>query len=116
MIVAMQGTEVAAGAGTVLNILAGERYERSPFKAAIGQFFATGSIAAITTELNVGGSSITPPVVISSSNRIPLIPDDLMIPGWEVLEGKLIQITAVFPGAGTLFWKVTLEEAELEVV
>lgn len=117
MFVAMQGSEVAAAAGTVPNILTGQRYERSPFPAAIGQLYACGSAAsAITVELNVGGRSVTPPALVNSQNRVPLIPDDLLIPGWEVTEGKLIQITAVFPAAATLFWKVVLEEAQLEMV
>lgn len=114
MQVAMQGAQVIGAGATIANILNGQRYDRSPFPA-VGEFYASGSVAGVTCEVNVGGVSVTPPAEANHANRMPLVPDDLLVPGWEVLEGKLIQITAVdTAGAGaTLYWKVVLDEAEL---
>jgi len=116
--VAMQGATVIGAGATVANILTGQRYERVPFQGAMGTFYASASVAGVTCELNVGGRSITPPAEANAQNRIPIVPDDHLIDGWEALEGKLIQITAVdTAGAGaTLFWKVELEEAQVEMV
>lgn len=118
MYVAMQGSETIGAGATVANILDGERYANSPFPAAIGEFYASASVAGVTCELNVGGMSITPPAEANAENRMPLVPDDLLIPGWEVKENKLIQVTAVDTGGAgaTLYWKVVLEEAQIEYV
>lgn len=116
--VAMQGTQVIGAGATIANILAGQRYDRVPYAGAIGQFFASASVAGVTCELNVGGVSITPPAEANAENRMPLVPDDLLIGDWEALEGKLIQITAVdTAGAGAnLFWKIVLTEAQVDFV
>lgn len=61
MIVTMQGLTAVAANATVQNVLAGQRYERSPFSAGVGNLYCCGSAAGLTAELNVGGTSITPP-------------------------------------------------------
>jgi hypothetical protein len=117
MIVTMQGQTAVAANTTVANVLTGQRYERSPFAAGEGNLFCTGSAAGLTAELNIGGNSVTPPTVVNTQNRLPVVPDDVLVPGWEVLEGRLIQITVVNTtgGALTFFWRVDIEEADIEV-
>lgn len=117
-IVTMQGQNTIAANSTVSNVLQGQRYERSPYTAGVGNMYCTGSAAGLTAELNIGGVSVTPPVNVNIQNRLPVVPDDILVPGWEVLEGRLLQITVVNTtgGALTFFWRIDIEEAEMEVV
>lgn len=115
MIVTMQGQTAVAANTTNQNVLTGQRYERSPFGAAIGNLYCCGSAAGLQCELNVGGQSVTPPTVVNTQNRLPVVPDDILTQQWEVLEGRLIQVTVVNTTAGalTFFWRVDIEEANL---
>lgn len=117
-VVMMQGKQVLTANQTVQNVVQGNRYERCPFAAAVGNLYATSAaIDTVTLELNIGGQSVTPPVNVSGANRIPLVPDDIAVAGWEVTDGKLIQITAVGGAAGgTLWWRIDLEEAQIQIV
>jgi hypothetical protein len=117
MIVTMQGQNAIPANSTNPNILSGQRYERSPFTAGVGNLYCTGSAAGLTAELNIGGNSVTPPTVVNTQNRLPVVPDDILSTGWEVLEGRLLQVTVVNTtgGALTYFWRVDIEEAELEI-
>ncbi len=111
MKVTMQGSEVFAAAGSVQNVLTGERYERPPFNA-IGDLYEQGSaINLLTTELNVGGYSNTSLLEVGGQNRLPIVPDDILIGGWQVLFSQLIQLTANSNAASTLFWRIDLEQA-----
>jgi len=117
MIVTMQGQNAVAANTTNPNVLTGQRYERSPFQAGVGNLYCTGSAAGLTAELNIGGVSITPPTVVNIQNRLPVVPDDILTTNWEVLEGRLLQVTVVNTTAGalTFFWRVDIEEADLQV-
>lgn len=109
MKVLMQDAETFAAAGTLANALTGERYERPPFNA-MGDLYITGSVInTSTSELNVGGTSITPPTAMSGANRMPLVPDDVQATDWPVRRGDLIQLTLVATAAVTIFWRVDLE-------
>jgi len=115
MNVTMQGKVAVAAAATNNNVLSGQRYERCPFQAAVGTIMTTGSAAGMICELNVGGTSVTAPLEVNANNRMPIVPDDVLSTGWEVVENKLIQLTATNTTGGslTLFWRIDLEEAEL---
>ena len=115
MVCTMQGQNSIAANSSNANVLTGQRYERCPFPAAVGNLYCTGSGAGLTCELNVGGSSITPPTVVNTQARLPVVPDDILVQQWEVLEGKLLQITVVNTTAGplTFYWRVDLHEADL---
>ena len=113
MKVAMQQSISIAANSTNNNVIAQQRYERPPFNA-IGSLYATGSAAGLTAELNVAGNSITPPVTVNAQNRIPVVPDDLLLEGFEVPADSLLQLTVVNTtgGALTFFWKIELEVIE----
>jgi len=117
MIVTMQSQVSVAANTTNSNVLSGQRYERSPFQAGVGNLYCTGSAAGLTAELNVGGQSVTPPTVVNAQNRLPVVPDDILTSEWEVMEGRLIQVTVVNTtgGALTFFWRIDIEEAEVEI-
>jgi hypothetical protein len=105
----MQGNNVIALNATNPNVLAGQRYERAPTNC-YGALYITGSAIGLTAELNVGGISITPPTGVNIQNRYPVVPDDILVDGWEVVNGKLIQLTVANTtgGALTVFWRVEL--------
>jgi hypothetical protein len=115
MIVTMQSQIAVAANATNANVLTGQRYERCPFQAGVGNLFCTGSAAGLQAELNIGGTSITPPTVVNVQNRLPVVPDDILVQGWEVLEGRLLQLTVVNTTAGalTFFWRIDIQEADL---
>jgi hypothetical protein len=114
MKLSMQGYQLVGIGATVDNILTGQRYERAPM-AAIGSLYTCGSAAGLTAELNVGGISVTPPTTVNAQNRYPVVPDDVLVDEWEVLEGRLIQVTVVNTTGGALgfFWRVELAEAQM---
>lgn len=114
MKVLMQGSVSIAANSTNNNILQGQRYERSPFPA-VGTLYVNGSAAGLVGELNVGGASVSGPVTCNASNRVPVIPDDLLVTDWEAVPNALIQvsITNTTGGALTAYWKVELQEVRV---
>jgi hypothetical protein len=112
MVLTMGRVSVIAASTTVQNVCTGERYERSPFDA-IGNLYVTGSGAAATallSELNIGGVSVTPPTNVNINNRMPLVPDDILVTEFEVAKGDLIQLSVTNTTAGALnfFWRIDL--------
>lgn len=101
---------------TIQNVVSGQRYERCPFPAAIGALYATGSAAGLQCELNVGGQSVTAPISVNTNNRVPLVPDDLCLDGFEALTGNLVQlsVTNTTAGALTFRWKIELMDAQVQ--
>lgn len=114
MKVAMQGQTSVAANSTTDNVLNGQRYERCPWPA-LGALYVNGSATGLKAELNVGGVSITPPIVCNTQNRSPVVPDDILIDQWEALPNSLLQLTIVNTTAGALtaFWRVDLQEVEV---
>jgi hypothetical protein len=97
----MQNTATVAAYTTTANILTGQRYERCPVDA-IGQLYLNGSATGFTCELNVDGIAVTDMVKINAQNRLPVIPDDILVPGFEARAGALIQIKLTNTTAGSL--------------
>jgi len=100
---------------TNANVNAGRRFERAPALIR-GKLFATGSAAGLTAELNVGGRSITPPTTVNAQNRLPVVPDDILVQDWYAAPGELIQVTVVNTTGGNLTFNHRLEMEEVEVV
>lgn len=114
MKVLMQGSTSIAANSTNSNVVQGRRYERSPFPA-IGTLYINGSAAGLVGELNVGGVSVSGPLTCNVQNRVPVVPDDLLVTDWEALPNSLIQvsITNTTGGALTAYWKVELQEVKM---
>lgn len=114
MRVAMQGQTTVAANSTVQNVLTGQRYERAPFPC-VGSLYVNGSAAGLQAELNVGGVSITPPIVCNTQNRSPVVPDDILISDWEALPNSLLQlsVTNTTGGALTSFWRIDLQQVRV---
>jgi len=115
MNVTMQDSVSVAANGTNTNVISGQRYDRAPFDA-VGNLYCTGSALGLTAELNLGGVSVTPPTKVNAQNRLPVVPDDILVQGWEAPNGKLVQLTVVNTTAGalTFFWRIDLEEVEYQ--
>lgn len=113
MIVTMQGTTSVAANATNANVLTGQKYERPPFDA-YGALYMTGSATGLFAELNVNSMAVSDEIALSAQNRVPLVPDDLQIGGWEAPGTGLIQLRVrnSTGGALTAFWKVLLESAD----
>lgn len=111
--VIMQGQTVIAANSTNLNVLTGQKYERSPGDA-LGMLYINGSAAGLTAELNVAGMAVTDQIVVNTQNRLPVVPDDLAVDEWLAGEGDLIQLKVANTTAGalTVFWRVELIEAQ----
>lgn len=114
MNVVMQGQTAVAANTSNDNVLTGQRFERAPWPA-LGSLYVNGSAAGLRAELNVGGVSITPPIVCNVQNRSPVVPDDTLVGNWEVMPNSLLQltITNTTGGALTAFWRVELQEVSV---
>lgn len=112
--VAPQLSVSVAANSTTENVLSGNRYERSPFGIALGALYCAGSAAGLVAELNVGGRSITPPNTVNAQNRLPVIPDDLLVDEWVAYGGELIQIRVTNTTGGALTFNFKMELMEME--
>lgn len=102
----MQGS-VSVGANAVsANVLAGQLFEFLPNTAQV-VLSVTGSAAGLNTTLLAGGVTLINDQAISSANRFPLIPDDILtqevIPAGARL---LLTFRNTTGGALTAFWRV----------
>lgn len=113
--IAVQLAVSIAANSTTENVLAGNRFERSPFEIGKGAIYCAGSAAGLQAELNVGGRSVTPPTTVNAQNRLPVVPDDMLIDEWLVSAGELIQcrVQNTTGGALTFNFKMEIEEMEL---
>lgn len=100
-------TSVAANS-TEDNVLNGQRFERAPFDGFM-KIYSTGSAAGLREEINVGGRSISPRMIVNAQNRSPVVPDDLRIDEVPVYTGELIQISATNTTAGALTYRLRVE-------
>jgi len=105
----MQDTTSVGAYLTVANVLTGQRYERSPGDC-VGQIYVNGSAVGLKAEVNVNGVSVTEQIKVNVQNRMPVVPDDVLVPGFEAPAGSLIQLKIVNSTAGSLdaSWKVIL--------
>ncbi len=113
--IAVQLAVSVAANTTTENVLSGNRYERSPYPIGKGVIFCTGSAAGLQAELNVGGRSVTPPTTVNAQNRLPVVPDDLLVDEWVVTSGELIQLRVQNTTAGALTFNFKMEIEEYEV-
>lgn len=111
----MQGSYSVPANSVVDNVITGQRFERAPWPA-VGQLYVNGSAAGLKAELNVNGQSITPPVTCNIQNRVPVVPDDLLVDYFEVLPNGLLQlsITNTTGAALTAYWRIQLQEVNLQ--
>lgn len=109
----MQGQNSVAANTVNANVITGQRYERPQFDC-VGGIYGNGSAAGLNMELNVGGVSITPPITVNAQNRLPVVPDDSLVDGFEVVAGSQLQVTVTNTtgGALTFFWRVELVPVE----
>jgi hypothetical protein len=113
MQVVMQGTNSVAANSTINNVLTGEKYERAPANA-YGFAYNTGSATGLLASLNVGGVAVSDTVNVGAANRTPLVPDDMLVGGWEAGEGDLIQLQVenTTGGALTYQWRIILWDGQ----
>ncbi len=111
----MQSSVSVGANATNDSVLSAQRYVKPPFNA-LGTLFCTGSALGLTAELNVGGRSVTTPCAVNAQNRLPVVPDDVLVDGFEAVQEQLIQLTVVNTtgGALTFFWRIDLEVVDVQ--
>lgn len=110
MILTMQQNTSVGATTTTGATLNGQLYERPPFDA-IGTLYITASATGMFAQINVDGTAVSDEVTVGLQNRVPLVPDDMLIGGWEAPQGGLIQLRLrnSTGGALTNFWKILLQ-------
>jgi len=113
MIYTMQSSSSIGANATVSNTLSGQLYERPPYDC-YGTLFVTGSATGLFAQINVNSVAVSDEVAMNAQNRIPVVPDDMLMTGWEAPAGGLIQLKFrnSTGGALTAAWKITLEVAQ----
>lgn len=72
-------TEDSVGANALSdNVLAGELYEYLPTTGPLS-LFVTGSATGLRVSFSVGGAIQAEDAVVNTQNRIPVVPDDLLL-------------------------------------
>ena len=100
----------SSAGGRVENALSGQRYEKLPYSDNVGSLFVTAAADGLFAELNVGGLSIAPPSVVPGVNRVPLMPDDVLVPEYRGSGGDPVQLTLTNPTGTTrvVWWKLSI--------
>ena len=106
--VVMQSSTAIAANTRNDNTFQGQRYERAPYSGFV-TVLGTGSAAGLQIEVNIGGRSVSPLMDMNANNRVPIVPDDLIIGDVEVFRGDLIQVSVVNTTAGSLTPRIRLE-------
>lgn len=94
------GVSVAANA-TNKNVFSGETYERVPFDSLLDLYVA-GSAAGLLQTLIVGGNLIVSEQPVNANNRVPIVPDDIVLASVPVRQGQLVQLRAANSTGGAL--------------
>lgn len=111
MILVMQGTASIAAGTTTASVLVGQKYERPPANCR-GTLYCTGSDSGLKAALNVDGLAVSDEVDVSDQNRIPIVPDDMLISDFEANAGGLMQLQVRNSDPSNnldFFWRVELE-------
>lgn len=113
MQVVMQGSDSVPANSSINNVLAGEKYERAPADS-FGFAYNTGSATGLFASLNVGGVAVSDTVNVGAANRTPVVPDDMLVGGWEAEAGSLIQLKVenTTGGALTYQWRIILWDGQ----
>ena len=113
MIYTMQNQTTVGANLSVSNTLSGQLYERPPYNC-FGTLFTNGSATGLFAQINVNSVAVSDEVNMSVQNRVPVVPDDMLMSGWEAPQGGLIQLKFRNSTAGSLtaFWKILLEVAD----
>lgn len=104
---------ISVAANAVVQLLTGLRFER-PLRDTLLQVIATASAAGLLLEVFVNGQSVAPALPVKSSNRVPIVPYDVLIDDVEVAMDSLIElrVTNTTGGALSLFWETILQDQQ----
>jgi hypothetical protein len=113
MIYTMQANTTVGANASVATTLNGQLYERPPYNC-YGTLFVTGSATGLFAQINVNSVAASDEVAVNTQNRVPVVPDDMLMTGWEAPAGGLIQLKFRNSTGGALTgsWKILLEVAE----
>lgn len=106
--VTMQDSTAIAANGSNLNVFNANAYSRAPFDGFV-TLLATGSAVGLEMQVNIGGALVAERQALNTQNRVPLLPDDIMLSDVEVFEGQLIQVSVFNTTAGALTPRIRVE-------
>lgn len=108
MKVIMEVESAIAANTTVDNIIRDQQYQTAPFSGFL-TLYDTGSAAGLRRTLNVAGSSLIDRGFVNSNNRVPIVPDDVILDGVEVYEGQQIFLPVQNGTAAALTYRARIE-------
>lgn len=108
MKIIMEVESAVAANTTNDNIIRDQQYQTAPFSGFLS-IYDTGSAAGLRRTLNVAGSSLIDRGFVNANNRIPIVPDDLILDGAEVYEGQQIFLPVQNTTAGALTYRARIE-------
>lgn len=111
--VVMEVETAVAANSTNDNIIRDQQYQVAPFSGFL-TLYDTGSAAGLRRTLNAGGASLIDRGFVNANNRIPTVPDDMVIDGVEVYEGQQLFLPVQNTTAGALTYRARLELEEAE--
>src|SRR5687768_10114631 len=103
-------TAVAANSSS-LNAFRDSAYVRAPFNGFIS-IYATGSATGREGQLMVAGQLVIERQGLNTNNRVPIVPEDIIVSDVPVLEGQLIQWSVFNTTAGSLTPRTRVEIEE----
>jgi len=97
------------------NVLQGRLLSRAPFLCR-GTIFATGSAAGLQATITSGMNTICRAIDINEQDRIPVVPDDLLLSDIMAEAGAELGLAITNTTAGDLdfYCKIELEELEVQ--
>lgn len=103
-------TKTIAIGATDANYFSGTRFEYAPATGELN-IYGSGSAIGLTLRMLVGAGEAIETSELSAANRIPTIPDDLIMGSIPVFEGQKITVQVANPTAGALtsFLRIELE-------
>ena len=109
-------TAIAANAQN-LNVFMANAFSKAPFSGFL-TVLSTGSAVGLELQVMIAGVLAVERQALNTNNRVPIMPDDVVVDGIPVMKGDLIQVSQFNTTAGSLTprTRVILTEGDEVVV
>ena len=106
----MQDTQATLTGATTANVCSGKVFERSPVNGMARISLVGEAAGESRATVYIGGRVIYPEGPISRQNRVPVMPDDVLMTT-PIGRGEQIVISIRNTGGGTntIFWRVDIK-------
>ena len=116
MSLTIQDETVVAANGSNGSVLNGTRLEFAEEDGSV-DVYSTGSAVGLRQDLRVGSNEVIESSAVNTQNRLPLVPDDVLVADVPVLAGEKISLATQNTTVGILsfFWRVEFTPLAEEV-